>query len=328
MMRWLVIVVAVLAALWSGWWFAGAAGVRRGVEAAAAEAEARGWTVAWDDLSVVGFPNRFDTTLDAPRLEGPGGAWGWSAPFVQVFALSYRPNHLIAVAPNTQTLGTPFGPVEIASEDMRASLVVSPDPALPLERLQLTAEAVAAEGGLGAVAVDALRLALREAGAPHSYDVAFGAEGLVLPEALMRRSNVPGLPAEVGALELDGTVALDRAIDRTLDAAPAVEALDLRAARVRWGGIDVTLSGRLEAGPEGLAEGALAAEIADVPALARALEGALDPARLALARRFLVGFAPEGRPDAARVDLQVRGGVVALGPFELLMLPPLSVPGS
>lgn len=331
MMRALAIAVAVAALLWGGWWVVGARGLERGIEAAGDAARGRGWHLAYADLTVRGFPNRFDTTVTAPELAPPDGAWAWSAPFVQVLALSYRPNHVIVAAPPEQALALPGATLRATSDDLRASIVVAPGLDLALDRANLAGAGLAVTDGRDALTVAALRAAVRRAeggGASGgaAYDVALGAEGIGVPEGL-RAALSPDLPAEAGAVTLDATVTLDRPLDRRLAGPPAVVGVALRDAALRWGDLRVAASGRLAADPAGLAEGALELRLADPDAAVAALGELVPPGQAAFAARFLAGL-PEAEGGGVAVPLGVRGGVVSFGPVPLVALPPLSRPGS
>ena len=120
-MRTLFVVVALLAALYGGYWFIGQSQIERRAEAALADLEARGWDVAYSDLSTTGFPSRFDTTVSDIALTSPDGGIAWAAPFVQVFALSYRPNRIIAAWPDMQSLAVGGQRLDIAAQGLRAS---------------------------------------------------------------------------------------------------------------------------------------------------------------------------------------------------------------
>jgi hypothetical protein len=94
-----------------------------GAKAWFADRSAQGWVADYDTIETRGFPSRFDTTINTLELADPRTGWAWSAPFFQVFALSYKPNHIIAVWPNEQTIATPLARANITAEDMRASAV-------------------------------------------------------------------------------------------------------------------------------------------------------------------------------------------------------------
>jgi hypothetical protein len=87
----------VAATAWGAYWFVGARALDRRVAAVLAEHPA----AEAESYQIRGFPNRFDLTVNAPRIQA--GALQWQAPFLQVMALSYRPHHVIVVLPHDQT---------------------------------------------------------------------------------------------------------------------------------------------------------------------------------------------------------------------------------
>ena len=325
MTRWLAVAVAVAVVLWSGWWFVGSYGVRRGVEGAAADLRAGGWDVAWDDLSMAGFPNRFDLTVDAPRATDPTGAWTVSAPFVQVFALSYRLNHVIAVAPDTITVDGPAGEVVVTDDDLRASAVVAPGPDLALTRATVAGEGIGIEWQGRTVGVGAAQWALRLGEGARAYDVALGAERIALPPAIRELVDPDGrMPDVVGALTGRGTAILDRPLDRHLAGPVGVEALTLEDAALRWGDVSLRLRGTLTADAAGRAEGALEVNVGDVDRLMDLVEPYLPQGQARLVRT-LAAAAVAGAPGGW-LPLPVERGAVRFGPLTVAMLPVMDPP--
>lgn len=325
-MRWLTIGVAVLAALWSAWWFAGSTAFERGAVAAIEAARARGWQIGYDDLSVAGFPNRFDTTIDAPRVTSPDGSFGWSAPFVQVFALSWRPNHLIAVAPNEMTFDLAPGTLAVTSTDLRASAALSLSTQPELLRATVAGTGLATAGlGLDAT-LETGQLAMRQAGGEGEYDVALALAALRPGEALRAAIDpFATLPPVVGALDVDIHATLDGPLGA--GAAPRLLALDLRGARLAWGDLRAEATGRVTFDPAGVPEGVVSLDVAGWQAALRlaASAGALPPERLPLVTAGLAGMAAEdGR---VTLDLTLEGGEMRLGPIPLGPAPRLPVPG-
>ena len=123
-MRKLLWLVLIAAFAWSAYWFIGARTSERAMIGWLEDRRAEGWQVEYSDLSLRGYPNRFDTTLTDLVLTDPETGVSWRAPFFQIFALSYQPKHLIAVWPNEQTIATPYQTISITSEKMSASLVI------------------------------------------------------------------------------------------------------------------------------------------------------------------------------------------------------------
>jgi hypothetical protein len=315
MAKWTLIAVLVAAALWSGWWVVGA----RMTEAAAldtvAEAEARGWDVAFDDLSVGGFPNRFDVTMTEARLTAPAG-WTLSAPILRAFALAYRPTHVIAVAPPRMTLsGGAMGEVAILSDDLRASVVATVATAPLLDRATATVEGLRLEGQGWTASLASGQVATRQADGPSVHDLAIRLSDLTIGEET------------IGAAEVDATVALDRALALG-DGDPArLDALDLRRATLDWGGAGLDLAGDVRVGPDGLPRGDLRLVVTGwEAALDRAVEaGAMVDGRARLIAAGLAGLGDgEGR---AVIPVVLADGVARVMGFPLAPLPRLPVPG-
>ena len=101
-MRVLLGVTALLGALWAGYWVVGSSAAQSGMADWFDERRAEGWVAEYDDLAVRGFPNRFDAGFTEISLADPGTGLAWQAPFFQLLALSYKPNHVIAVWPDEQ----------------------------------------------------------------------------------------------------------------------------------------------------------------------------------------------------------------------------------
>ena len=253
MARWLTIAVVVAGLLWGGWWVVGRQGVLRGAEAAIESARAQGWTIGYDDLSVTGFPNRFDTTLDAVSVATPEG-WGLTAPFLQVFALSYRPNHIIAVAPHEMAVATPAGTAEIRSDDLRASAVVAlADRAL--DRATVTAEALAVDARGWTLAVSSGQIALRRAGSPTTFDLAAGLSNIDPGGPLWQQLGRSVLPGRIDSFDLDAGLVLDDPLSPGNRPRPV--SADLRRLGIAWEGVRLDLSGPLTFDRTGRPSGAL-----------------------------------------------------------------------
>ena len=121
-MRALLGIVLAVAGLWAGYWWVGSSAVERGAVDWFAAQEAKGMVARNGGIAVSGFPNRFDLTVTAPELANPAQGIGWSAPFAQVFAMTWKPWHIIAALPQEQTLRLPGQDVTITSTRLPASI--------------------------------------------------------------------------------------------------------------------------------------------------------------------------------------------------------------
>jgi hypothetical protein len=298
-MRLLVWITLVCALLWAGWWFVGSQAARRGAEAAFAAAPAAGWDASQQGIAVAGFPNRFDLTVTAPALARDG--WGWRGPFLQVFALAWRPQHLIAAFPTDQvvTLAGTDRPLTVAR--MQASVVLS---GLALDRANLVAETVAS----GELAAASVTLAIRQPDVSKPDLWRIGAEvlDLRLPEHLRAKD----LPPVARRLWLDAHATLSGPLDRSaLTAPPRIETLEITAL-FAWGDLVAEATGSLRPDPQGLAQGSLKLRLTD-PAAAGEL----------LAR---AGLLPAGAVPPSDLTVSFTGGRTRLGPFDLGPAPRLA----
>jgi hypothetical protein len=175
-------------------------------------------------------------------------------------------------------------------------------------------------------------LATRQAadGTPFAHDVAFNAESLALPPQLIASFRADGvLPAEVGPIALDATLAFDRAWDRPAleNDNPALEEVAIRDLSFTWGRLDLRGRGTLGVDAEGFAEGRLdlrARNWEDMIAVAEA-SGALG-ATLGGALRSGLGLIARlsGDRNALEAPLDFAGGVARLGPIALGPAPRLA----
>lgn len=313
-MRALLGLVLVAFLGWSGWWWAASGAARSGVDQTLAAMQAQGWQVGHDGVAVAGYPNRIDLTATEPRLTSPDGRWGWAAPFAQVFALSYKPWHLIAAFAPDQTVQSPLGPWALTAGKLQSSLVLVPGSDLALDRFQISAEALALDGALRTGA-DSLSLATRPTvGAAMAHDLGLDIRNIAIDPRLMAALPPGLLPDRAGLLRLDASAGFDAPLDRhALAAPPRLTSLALREARAEWGPIRLHLRGHLVPDAAGFAEGQLALR----------LEGAAAALELAIAAGLI---APEARgtwagmlaamaPGGAAVDLPIRlsRGVVSMG---------------
>ncbi len=318
--------LAVLATLaWGGYWFVGARGLDRAVSGALASNE----QVQAQGHRVRGFPNRFDLTIDAPQLSLQG--FSWRAPFVQVFALSYRPHHLITVFPDDQQLEFAGMALSLHSRDARASLVMEPGLALPLERLVLVIEAPEARLEGQTHRAEALRLGT-EAMTPEQH--AFTAQiETVFPDAGVMNALDPGAhwPRRFDVLRIEGEARFERPLDRASlsQGMPALSDLVLTGARVIWTEddvqTDIAAQGRMSTDAQGRLDGEITLDIRNWRALMRRAAAAdLMPAEHAMLIEMALGsMVDPDDPERLEAPVTLRRGDIMLGPVVLGSLPPL-----
>lgn len=306
-MRRLFVAVMVLAALYAGYWVVGSSQLERAARLALDDLAARGWQVAYSDLSTAGFPSRFDTTVTDLALASPDGAFAWEAPFLQVLALGYRPNQVIAVAPPDQVLTLGGQRLDLSAQGLRASATVGLSADLPLDHAAvesgLTAVRSSAGWGLG---LDRLLAAIRRAGsgAPNAYDLYLEANGL--------RPDAVG--SDLGLLRLAATATFDRPLDRRLARPPRLLSLALTDARLAEGDVAVAAAGTLAPDARGFLAGDLTLRVENWRGLLDLLDaaGVLVHDQAPLLAGALEELA-QGSPDLELPVTFRDGGISALG---------------
>lgn len=317
-------ILVVLAGLgYAAYWLWGAWALERDYTRWFEERREEGWQADYAALDLRGFPNRFDATWTDLTLVDPETGLGWQAPFFQLLMLSYRPNHVIAIWPETHDVLTPEGRVEIANDSLQASLVTAPGPDLPLERANLAAEAMTIRDAQGDVtALAALRAGIeREAAQEASYKIAFETDGLALAAPLLQRLG-GDLPDAFKTARLDMSVGFDRpwGVSAIEEARPQPTAIELRVAEAEWGPMRLRLAGDLDIDSAGRAEGEITVQAQnwrDMLALAdasgtlpRGMAGTLEDGL-----GLLAGLS--GNSASLDIDLRLARGQVFLGPIPL-----------
>ncbi|WP_026757185.1 DUF2125 domain-containing protein [Sediminimonas qiaohouensis] len=333
-MKRLLILIAMAAGLWSGYWVWGAQTLKSDIANWFDTRRAEGWVADYTDLSVAGFPNRLDATLDAPSLADPGTGWAWQAPFFQVLRLSYDADHRIAVWPDRQMVSTPHNKYDLTSADMRASIITRGTDAA-LERATLVADTVlvARHGAEGGTAMTALNLAIKaQPDAPATYRVSLTADDLA-PPAQTRRRIAPQevLPHRFDALTADMTVTLTRPLDRrTLEQdRPQPTRIDIGKARAQWGDMVLEAAGTLQIDDQGRADGRVTLRARNWRDILRASTraGAVPSAvadQIENALELLTAMA--GNPRMLDIPLEFSGGRVYVGPVPVGTAPQFRLP--
>jgi hypothetical protein len=320
-MRAIFALVVILAVAWCGYWFVGARFVMQGAEAALVAARAQGLRAGAGDLAVSGFPNRFDLTVTAPDLADPASGFGWTAPFVQVFALTYRPWHVIAAFAPEQQIATPAGVFTLTAGKLQASLRARPTAALPLDRMTLIGSDLTLRGPGGvSLAAPVLRFATRDLdGTGLRHEIGLEVTGLVPDPGLLPEDT--GLPAVLDRLHLDADLTFSAPIDRNApQTRPELTGLSLHEALLVWGDLALHATGDLVPDAAGLAEGSLTLRATNwqrlLPAMVAA--GLVKPEVVPTWTRMLTALAQQsGDPAVIDLTLRMSGGRVSLGPLPL-----------
>ena len=304
LVRWLFGLAVLATLLWGGYWFVGARALEVTLDQILADFDS---PLSAQDRQVAGFPNRFDITLTEPRLSLSDLAW--SAPFVQVFALSYRPHHLILVFPPQQHLSLPDGDWRLSTADGRASAVFAPSRRLELDRVVVVLREPALSGP-ASLAAAALRLGLRPL-EPGRYDAVAEAEDIAPDSDLLDRMDPERIwPRRFAVLRLDAELAFARPLDSDalLDRRLSAPRVVLTGGRAAWAGVDL-------GGPSGEVMVAVTGWRALLDLLDRS--GVLAPDLRQWIGSAAPALARADDPDSVDIPLRIEAGQIRLGPLVL-----------
>lgn len=316
-MKRLFILVMVVAMTYSGYWFVGSRTMKNSASDALAGMTDAGWQVDYASLRTRGFPSRFDTTATDLVMTSPAGVQ-YAAPFVQAFALSYRPNRIIAAFPPAQTITIGGQTLTIASDGMKASGAVRANTALSFAEATIVSDMLAISNEAAAIRMRDVLVAARAAG-DANYDLYAGLASLTLPDALWRQMFPNGaLPVSLDGLTFDAVVAVDQPIDRFVQT-PAIVAMTLKSARLDWGDLSITASGSLSPDGRGFAAGQITIEAVGADTLLTGLAniGAIDPGLAPTAQNMIGALADQAGKVTLPISFangQVSWGFLPLGP--------------
>jgi len=332
-MRRLLFLLVFGTVIWSGYWFIGSSALRQGAEQWFADQSAQGITAQKSTLVVRGFPNRFDLTVEGLRLADPTGETGWEAPFIQVFAMTWKPWHIIAALPPEQTIRLPDQEISIASSGLMASLRARPATDLPLAAVVVESGAVRALSSQGwTVGADkAVASARAVDGQASAYDLALDVAGLAPDQAQMTVLTAEtDLPATVSVIHLLARATLTAPLNRHAgETQPQLAALDLTEAQLTWGPLSISANGGIAPDAAGFAAGRIDIDVTNwdrlVPVLVAA--GAIKPELSQTVQNMLGALANEGGdPAILKLPLVFAAGRMSLGPLPLGPAPMLMAP--
>lgn len=327
-MKRLVAITVILAGLWSGYWFYASGQKKAAIENWFVAKQQDGWEASYSDLSVAGFPNRVDTTLDEVTLANQEGTVKWSAPFFQLLSLVYNPSHVIAIWPESQIVQTPFVHATLRHEDLRASVVLDSDDSDILNRLSLVGKGIEAKSDRGSwTAQDFKFAAEREAGAISDYKIAVSADQMSLKLPLVGGITLPDR-FETLALDTRMTFAEPLNASTASIAPPAPSKVEIVSADIHWASLQVAANGTLEFDDQGVPAGALDFKLQNWDQMISdiANSGAISHAQ-AQSTRMMVGMLAASSGDPREFDgtLTFVDGMMKIGQLSLGPAPSLSL---
>ena len=320
-MRVLLWAVLALGFLWGGYWFVGSAALEKHAEQWFVAQNAAGHVAEKSSLSVQGFPSRFDLTVNDLHLADPVSGFGWRAPFVQVFSMTWKPWHLIAALPHQQSFITPDQDIGLTSSNLRGSLELVP---LALNQFRIEGADLAATSSKGwQLKAKSMLLATRQSPeAEHGHEVNLALQAVIPDPALMTAlSGQSDLPGVIETAGFDLVAGFSAPLDRHAGAArPDVTSLQLNSADLRWGDLVLQVTGSAKPDANGFAEGRFDIRLENWrKALAPAIAlGLIKPEIRPTIERALELYAQQGAdPTVLELPLVLSAGRMSLGPLPL-----------
>ncbi|QDL91329.1 DUF2125 domain-containing protein [Paroceanicella profunda] len=338
-LRTLLVLILLVVLGWSGWWVFAAGAQQKAYEAWLADRRSEGWLAEAGNISVTGYPFRFDTKVTELSLAEPAEGWAWHAPEFEVMALAYQPNHIIAAWPGDQRISTPQETVTVNGRTLRGSVRFQPSTALGLDQSTIEMDGVTARSSLGWEAtlehgVLAVRRAADGSAPQNSYDASLEARRLEIPDMLRGLIEDKGLlDPLLDHVSFDATLAFDSAWNRRSveGRKPVLSAMVLRKADIQWGDLRFSARGRLKVNQLGQPEGELEITAENWKRMLQtAVEAGLVPRDLYGTLEAGLGVVAmlSGDPETLRAPLTFSGGQVRIGPVPLGATPVLDVPNA
>lgn len=316
---------------WFGYWFIGSTAHETAAKSWLGDRQGAGWVVDYDTLSVQGFPNRFDTRITQFNIADPKAGWAWDAPDFMINSLSYKPNHFIAVWPQTQTVSTLHNTYQVKSTKMRSSLVFEPNTSLALDRATMTLNDIIITDKNNEVSkIGSAVLATRQdPDQAFAHDIAFNAKDMELAQGLKKWLDPDAnLPTAFETFNLETTAQFDAAWDRVAieTQKPNLTRLDVDVFAAKWGAMELQGKGSVTVDAAGYPNGKLsirAKNWRDMIALA-VQSGALDAS---IARSVETGLSLlamlSGNKETLDIPLSFSNRVMLLGPVPIGAAPRL-----
>ena len=320
---------------WCGWWFVGSSAQEDAWESWFQERKDVGWVAENSDISVRGFPNRFDTTISDFQLADTQSGWAWSAPFFQIFMLSYKPNHVIAVWPDTQKVSGPQDTVTVTNDVMRGSVVFLPNTDLTLDTTQIEIKGMGFLGQNWTAGLESANFATRrvepENAPDFAHQIGFDAINLTLSERLKNTFDPAGiLPPTLERAHLDVTAAFDAPWDRhSIEGRkPQLTVISVKDINITWGKLNLKANGKLKVDARGYPNGDLKLKARNwQEMLSMAAASGLISRDIAKtvkdALRFISALGGDG--NTLNVPLSFANGAIRLGPIPIGQAPRLVI---
>lgn len=325
MVRALFGILIVVSLAWFGYWWVGSSAQQTALSAWLEDRRSAGWVADYETLDVQGFPSRFDTRVTDLNLADPSTGWAWQAPEFEVLMLSYKPNHAIAVWPDSQTIATPQERIDVTSQDMKASIKFDANTDLSLNAATAEVKELTLTSNAGWVTkMDAAMLSTRQtAGQANAHDVFLQTKNLK-PARIFKDIIDPDnlLPDLFETVRLDATAGFDAPWDRHAveGRKPELTSLDIKDFNATWGELNFQAKGTLDLDAEGYPTGKVSVRAKNwQDMLELGVSAGLIPSELQSTLEGGLGLLAKlsGNPDTIDAPLSFQNRIVSLGPFPI-----------
>ena len=340
MSRRIPILVAVgfvaLAAAYVGYWFFLVHVMRQDIDNWTANQRAMGYTVAMSDPKIDGFPFAVGARLGAPSIIGPGAAWRWQGPDIDLSIRPWAPFDVLFSAPGRHRVdlaGDKPHWDEINANGLELELAIDSANVVHRATFRLTEVTLLdSRTGKSAIATASLdaRLPWPPPGDPtkSALDFVLDAAGIDIPD-----SQTSPLGQRIDSLHATGQVM--GAAPPDLSPRQALLAwqnaggtVELRQGDLTWG--PLWLSGNstitLDRNLQPIAAGTLKASGLNETLDAFVAAGMLQEGPARLAQFMFAALAkapPEGGKPQVQVPLTLQDGFLYMGPIKLAPVRPI-----
>lgn len=320
-MRGLIIAVLLATAAWTGYWWAGSTAIENGVTQFLASQPADQISVG--STEVHGIPNRFDLTLTEVEVTRPDLGLRWQSPFAQVFAMAWKPWHLIGALPPEQHIFYQGQDITLKNTSMMGDVIVHPSTALTLNEVVVETKDLSLASDQGwIIGLQTAVASLREdPSLANSYRLGLRARQLSPDASLLPALEKAGLPALVDEVYIDALANLTAPLDRNAaQIQPQLASLNLTDTRLTWGDLGLSARGVIQPDAQGFASGEIALELQNwqkLPPLLVAL-GVVQEKMQQTMTGMMGALAQQGGDDKVlKIKLIAANGRLSLGPFPL-----------
>lgn len=332
-MRKILVLVLIVLALFTGYWYWSAQATERAVTAWVEAREAEGWQAEYSNITTRGYPLNFVTVIEDPRFADPATGLAYSAPSLTFERQSFKPTEIVARFDDTSTISTPYETITLTKDLGTALLYVEPSLDLRLIESSVTFDNLTASSTNGwDMKLDGAQFTtVRDADDPLTHEISFVAEGLEPPAEWVRRFDDSALLSDrFDLFDMQLTATFDRPWDITALQGPRPQPshVEIEKIAARWGMLDLMLAGELDVGPDGTPTGTVSIKAQNWrEMLELAVDAGAIPEKLRDiafgAGKMLAGLS--GNTDTIDADLTLRDGKIYLGFIPLGPAPNLSI---